>query len=100
MRSNISRVRSSERVHEFLILNSKFLIAPAAAAAAFLLASPLISAQSQTSGTTAELKAKFERRLHDLSAAVDGVVGYEIVDLTSGEKFAHLERETFPTAST
>jgi beta-lactamase class A len=31
---------------------------------------------------------------------VDGVVGYEMLDLTSGEKIARLERETFPTAST
>jgi beta-lactamase class A len=75
-------------------------IAAAAAAAGFVLASPLMSAQSHPAGTSAELKAKFERRLHDLGAAVDGVVGYEIVDLTSGEKFVHLERDTFPTAST
>jgi beta-lactamase class A len=57
----------------------------------------LIGAQSPTA---AELKAKFEKRLQDIAAHVDGVVGYEMLDLTSGERIAHLERETFPTAST
>jgi beta-lactamase class A len=47
-----------------------------------------------------ELKAKFEQRLQTLASQVDGVVGYDILDLTSGEHFTHLERETFPTAST
>ncbi len=47
-----------------------------------------------------DLKTKFEHRLHDIAASVDGVVGYDIVDLTSGDRFTHLERETFPTAST
>src|SRR6185369_713806 len=27
-------------------------------------------------------------------------MGYAIVDLTSGDRFVHLDRETFPTAST
>jgi len=48
----------------------------------------------------AELRTKFERRLADLAAGVDGVVGYEVVDLTSNDRLAHLERTTFPTAST
>ena len=48
----------------------------------------------------AELKAKFEKRVQEITSRLDGVAGYEFVDLTSGEKIAHLERETFPTAST
>ena len=68
----------------FLILNSAFLIAAAA----------------QPSATAAELRSKFEARLKEVVARVDGVVGYEMLDLTSGEAVAHLERETFPTAST
>jgi beta-lactamase class A len=48
----------------------------------------------------AEFKAKFERRVQDITARLDGVAGYVFVDLTSGERIAHLERETFPTAST
>jgi beta-lactamase class A len=47
-----------------------------------------------------ELQAKFERRIQDIAARVDGVAGYLIVDQSSGSRIAHLERETFPTAST
>jgi beta-lactamase class A len=47
-----------------------------------------------------ELKAKFEHRLQEITAGVDGVVGYEVLDLTSGERFTHLQDESFPTAST
>ena len=49
--------------------------------------------------TAAELKAKLEHRIQDIAARVDGVVGYEVRDLTSGERFGHLERAVFPTAS-
>jgi beta-lactamase class A len=55
---------------------------------------------AQPSPTTAELKAKFEQRLHDVSSRVDGVVGYAVLDLTSGDRIGHLGGETFPTAST
>ena len=55
------------------------------------------SAGAQT--PAADLKTKFEARVHDLAAQVDGVVGYAIVDLTSGERIGHLEHATFPTAS-
>jgi beta-lactamase class A len=48
----------------------------------------------------AELKSKFERRVQEIASRVDGVVGYVMVDLTSGERITRLERETFPTAST
>jgi beta-lactamase class A len=54
----------------------------------------------QQPSPTAELKQKFERRAAEIAARVDGVMGYVIVDLTSGDRFAHLDRETFPTAST
>src|SRR5258708_21476342 len=81
----------------FLILNFQFLISVC----------PLVVAHSrgpavgaQASPTALELKSKTERRLQEIAARVDGVVGYEMLDLTSGEKIAHLERETFPTAST
>lgn len=47
-----------------------------------------------------ELKAKFATRLAEIASHVDGVVGYDILDMTSGDRFSHLERETFPTAST
>ena len=54
----------------------------------------------QAPSATGELRAKFDRRLQEISSRVDGVVGYEIRDLASGDRFAHLERDSFPTAST
>jgi beta-lactamase class A len=47
-----------------------------------------------------ELRAKFEQRLRDIASRVDGVVGYEIIDLTSNDRFALRARDVFPTAST
>jgi len=72
-------------VYAFHIPNSSSLIAAASA---------------QPAPAAAELKSKFETRLKEIASRVDGVVGYEMLDLTSGEAVAHLERETFPTAST
>jgi beta-lactamase class A len=54
---------------------------------------------AQTPPVPSELRARFAQQVQDISARVDGVVGYAIVDLTTGEKIGHLERETFPTAS-
>jgi len=65
--------------------------------AATLKGSPYVA---EPSAAAAELKAKFEKRLQEIAARIDGVVGYEMLDLTSGEKISRLERETFPTAST
>ena len=48
----------------------------------------------------AELRTKFERRMQEITARIDGVAGYLLLDLTSGDRIGHLERETFPTAST
>jgi beta-lactamase class A len=58
-----------------------------------------LSAQSPSS-IAAELRSQLERRVHDIAAHVDGVVGYEVLDLTSNERFGQLERAVFPTAST
>ena len=66
---------------------------------AFLLFAAAASAGAQTPPVPSELRAKFETRVQEISARVDGVVGYAIVDLTTGERIGHLERETFPTAS-
>ena len=62
----------------------------------------LLGAASVASAQTpaADFKARFEKRIADISSRVDGVVGYSIMDLTSGDRMGHLERETFPTAST
>ena len=57
-------------------------------------------ASAQTPSLATELKGKFERHLEAIAAGVDGVMGYAIVDLTSGDRIGHLDREVFPTAST
>lgn len=47
-----------------------------------------------------DLRAQFVSRLESITRGVDGVVGYQIRDLTSGRDMAaRLEREAFPTAS-
>jgi beta-lactamase class A len=47
-----------------------------------------------------ELLAQFTARLDAVARSVDGVVGYVVMDLTSGNPVAaRLEREPFPTAS-
>ena len=48
----------------------------------------------------AELKAKYASRMSELATGVDGVVGYAVLDLTSGDRFGHLDTAVFPTAST
>jgi len=68
------------------------------AQAAFLLLAATASVDAQTS-PPAELRAKFEKRVQEISSRVDGVVGYSIVDLTSGERIGHLDTASFPTAS-
>jgi beta-lactamase class A len=56
-------------------------------------------AAQSPSPTAAELRQKLERRLADIAARVDGVMGYAIVDLTSGDRIGHLDTAVFPTAS-
>jgi beta-lactamase class A len=60
----------------------------------------LFASLSAQSPTAAELKSKLEKRLQDISGRLDGVAGYVILDLTSGDRISHLDRDTFPTAST
>jgi len=60
----------------------------------------LVPVFAQPSAPATELKAKFEHRLQEISTHVDGVMGYAVLDLTSGDRFVHLDREVFPTAST
>jgi beta-lactamase class A len=57
------------------------------------------SAGAQPPPLPSALRATFEKRIQDIAAQVDGVVGYTILDLTTGERIGHLEDETFPTAS-
>jgi beta-lactamase class A len=46
------------------------------------------------------LRDRLETRLQQIAEALDGVMGYAVVDLTSQERFGRLEQEVFPTAST
>jgi beta-lactamase class A len=75
---------SAFRVLKFFVLSLQFSVLG-------------LSAQPQT--PAADLKAKFEKRVQEIAARVDGVVGYAIVDLTSGERIGRLESAAFPTAS-
>ena len=63
----------------------------------FALLAAASSAGAQT--PAAELKTRFEARVREIAARVDGVVGYSIVDLTNGDRVSHLDSATFPTAS-
>jgi beta-lactamase class A len=47
-----------------------------------------------------DLRRVLERKLAAAVDALDGVVGYAALDLTSGEEFGRLETQAFPTAST
>ena len=68
---------------------------------AVLILGGALTAHAQTAAPLpADFKARFEKRVAEISARLDGVVGYAIVDLTSSDRIGHLERETFPTAST
>lgn len=72
-------------------------IRAAVLAAACVGASPA-ARQPEVLGET--LKAQFSATLERVAAAADGVVGYTIVDLASGDRFERLETTPFPTAST
>jgi beta-lactamase class A len=47
-----------------------------------------------------ELRGQFERRLESIAASADGVIGYVVVDVNTGDRFARLGATPFPTAST
>ena len=72
-------------VLEFFVLSSQFLVLSA------------LPVNAQT--PVADLTAQFQQRVQEIASHVDGVVGYSIVDLTTGERIGHLERAAFPTAS-
>jgi beta-lactamase class A len=42
----------------------------------------------------------FASKLGSIAASADGVIGYTIIDITSGERFERLQTTPFPTAST
>jgi beta-lactamase class A len=76
------------------------LVLGAAVLGAAVLGAAVLAAVQPAPTAAAELKQKLERRAGEIAARVDGVMGYTIIDLTSGDRFGHLDHETFPTAST
>lgn len=46
------------------------------------------------------LRDQLQGRLQRIAADLDGVMGYAVLDLTTGDRLAHLQDEVFPTAST
>jgi beta-lactamase class A len=61
-------------------------------------AQPTVSAPS--SALAQELREKTRGRLEQVARNLDGVMGYAIIDLTTGDRFARLDTQIFPTAST
>ncbi len=70
-----------------------------AVAAGALAIAVVVTASGAAQSIAEELREKLSSQIADISRRVDGIVGYEIVDLASGDRLAHLEHETFPTAS-
>jgi beta-lactamase class A len=60
---------------------------------------PLSAAQAPDA-KAAELRAKLAATLERTAGALDGVMGYSIVDLTSGDRIERLPSAVFATAST
>ncbi|HEX7084746.1 MAG TPA: serine hydrolase [Vicinamibacterales bacterium] len=59
------------------------------------------AAQERPPDALAEtLRARTAQRLQAIASEADGVVGYRIVDLTTGDHFSRLETTAFPAAST
>jgi beta-lactamase class A len=72
-----------------------------ALSAAALSAIALGAWSAHASADTREaLKAATASRLEQIARGVDGVLGYAVVELTSGQRFERLADEAFPAAST
>ena len=56
--------------------------------------------EAQPNGLAETLRAQFVSRIEAVAGAAEGVVGYVVVDLSSGERFTRLDTVQFPTAST
>jgi beta-lactamase class A len=66
-----------------------------------LLTCVALSAAPQEPGALADvLRARFASDLEASARQADGVVGYVVIDVESGERFARLDGTQFPTAST
>jgi beta-lactamase class A len=65
-----------------------------------LLALACIVAQQPATTFPQELRRVLDRQLETIVEHLDGVIGYAVLDLTTGEEVGRLERQEFPTAST
>ena len=72
----------------------------ASACAALMTAALLTGSQADAPAKRIELRAATQKALEAIATDLDGVMGYVVVDITSGERFERLPRETFPLAST
>jgi beta-lactamase class A len=64
----------------------------------------LYAANPSTAQDASDLATTFSKsfatRLESIGSHADGVIGYTIIDITSGERFDRLQTTAFPTAST
>ena len=58
------------------------------------------SAATRDTAKRAELRAKTHAELETIAAGLDGVMGFVIIDLASGDRIERLPDEVFPLAST
>jgi beta-lactamase class A len=65
-----------------------------------LLTSIVVVAQEAPSPFQPDLRRVLDRKVAAVVEALDGVVGYAALDLTTGEEIGRLEQQVFPTAST
>jgi beta-lactamase class A len=69
-------------------------------AIAALVMTPLAVPAAPQDARIADLRAKLVARLERIAADLDGVMGYAVVDLTTGERIERLGSSVFATAST
>lgn len=67
---------------------------------AALMAVTLLGNQAADSPKRRELRASTQRTLDRIAGDLDGVMGFVMLDITTGERFERLPRESFPLAST
>jgi beta-lactamase class A len=72
--------------------------------AGVVVACALSAANPSTAQDASDLATTFSKsfatRLESIGSQADGVIGYTIIDITTGERFERLQTTTFPTAST
>ena len=67
---------------------------------ALLTCTAAVGAAQEANALTNALAAKFSSELDAIARQADGVVGYVVIDVHSGQRFARLDGVQFPTAST